>query len=78
MPRILRANLSELKITVEALPGESPGLGGRGLTSHILNKEVSPKTDPLGVDNKLILSGGILAGTMVPCNGRLSVGQRAL
>jgi aldehyde:ferredoxin oxidoreductase len=73
----MRVNLSELKVKVEEIPKEYQGLGGRGLTSHIIGREVPPKADPLGPENKLIFSAGILAGTAVPNTGRLSVGAKS-
>lgn len=77
MGKIMRVNLSDLKVTVEEVPKEYQGLGGRGLTSHIIGREVSPLADPLGTENKLIFSAGILAGTTVPSSGRLSVGAKS-
>jgi len=77
MGKIMRVNMSELKVSIEETPKEYQGLGGRSLTSHIVSKEVPPLADPLGVENKLIFSAGILAGTTVPNNGRLSVGAKS-
>jgi aldehyde:ferredoxin oxidoreductase len=77
MGKIMRVNLSELKVKVEDMPKEYRGLGGRGLSSHIVGREVPPKTDPLGPENKLIFSAGILAGTTAPNTGRLSVGAKS-
>jgi len=77
MEKIMRVNLSELKVKVEDIPKEYQGLGGRGLTSHIIGREVPPMADPIGLKNKLIFSAGILAGTTVPSSGRLSVGARS-
>ena len=77
MSKIMRVNMSELKVSVEEIPKEYQGLGGRSLTSHIVSKEVPPLADPLGTENKLIFSAGILAGTTVPNNGRLSVGAKS-
>jgi aldehyde:ferredoxin oxidoreductase len=77
MRKIMRVNLSELKANVEDIPKEYHELGGRGLTSHIISREVPPTTDPLGPKNKLIFSPGILAGTSVPSSGRLSVGAKS-
>ena len=77
MGKIMRINLSELKVVVEDMPKEYRGLGGRGLSSHIVGREVPPKADPLGPENKLIFSAGILAGTAVPNTGRLSVGAKS-
>ena len=77
MGKLMRVNLSELKVRVEDMPGESRGLGGRGLTSHIIGREVPPMADPLGPENKLIFSAGILGGTTVPSSGRFSVGAKS-
>jgi aldehyde:ferredoxin oxidoreductase len=77
MAKIMRVNLSELKIKVEDMPKEYRGLGGRGLSSHIVGGEVPPKADPFGPENKLIFSAGILAGTTIPNTGRLSVGAKS-
>src|SRR4030042_4583491 len=77
MVKIMRVNLSELKVKVEEMPKEYQGLGGRGLSSNIIGREVPPKADPLGPENKLIFSAGILAGTAVPNTGRLSVGAKS-
>jgi len=75
--KIMRIDLSKLKIKIEEMPKEYQGLGGRGLSSHIIGKEVPPKADPIGLENKLIFSAGILAGTTVPNTGRLSVGAKS-
>ena len=77
MAKILRVNMSKLKANLEDLPKEYQGLGGRALTSAIICKEVPPLADPLGTENKLIFSAGILAGTSVPNSGRLSVGGKS-
>jgi len=62
---------------LEDIPSHYVNLGGRGLTSQIISREVPPKADPLGPENKLIFAAGIFAGTSVPCNGRLSVGAKS-
>ena len=72
----MRVNLSELKVRVEDMSKEYQGLGGRGLSSHIVGREVPPKTDPLGPENKLIFSAGILAGTAIPNTGRTLCGSQ--
>jgi aldehyde:ferredoxin oxidoreductase len=77
MKKMMRVNLSELKCTMEDMPSEYQGLGGRGLSSHIIGAEVPPKADPLGPKNKLIFSTGILAGSAIPNTGRLSVGAKS-
>ncbi len=74
---ILRVNMSELKVTHEDLPEEWKLIGGRGLIAKIMNEEVPPDTDPLGPNNKLIIAGGPLAGTIGPQLGRTSVGAKS-
>ncbi len=75
--RILRVNMSELKVALEDLPEEWKLIGGRGLIAKVMNKEVPPDADPLGPENKLIVAGGPLAGTMAPQLGRISVGGKS-
>ena len=77
MAKILRINMSSLTVTTEEVPEPYRKYGGRGLTACILEREVPPACDPLGVENKLVWAPGILAGTAVPCSGRLSVGAKS-
>jgi aldehyde:ferredoxin oxidoreductase len=77
MAKILRINMSKLTATTEDVPEVYRKFGGRGLTSSIIAKEVPPKTDPLGLRNKLVFAPGILGGTAFPCSGRLSVGSKS-
>ena len=75
--KILRVNMTEATITVEDLPQEYRGLGGRGLTSTMINNDVPPSCDPLGPDNKLILAPGLLTGTMLVNTSGCPSGPRA-
>lgn len=52
-------------------------LAGRAFTSTIVAKEVKPTCHPLREFNKLVISPGLLAGTLAPSSGRLSVGGKA-
>ena len=52
-------------------------LGGRGLTSIMINTEVPPDCDPLGPDNKLIFAPGYLSGTPLINTSRLSIGAKS-
>jgi aldehyde:ferredoxin oxidoreductase len=63
--RCLRVNLTEGKHSIEELKPEllDTFMGGRGLGVKVLLDEVSPQTDPLSPENKLILSAGPLVGT---------------
>ncbi len=77
MRKILRADMTTLNVSLEDASPEYATLGGRGLTSAIINNEVPPGCIPLGQYNKLVIAPGILGGTGVPCSGRLSVGGKS-
>jgi len=72
---ILRIDLSSGKITKEALDlaEAEKFLGGRGLGTAILEREIDPKIDALSPANKLIVAAGPLSGTAVPTGGRYMV-----
>jgi aldehyde:ferredoxin oxidoreductase len=75
--RILRVDMTNLEAKFEDLPEDLAALGGRGMTSVIVAKEVPPTCDPLGPHNKLIFAPGIVTGTEAPTSGRLSVGGKS-
>ncbi len=77
MDRMLRVNMTTLSTKEEPYPDEWIALGGRALSAKILLKEVDPKCDPLGPDNKLIFAPGCLSGSMAPTSGRMSVGGKS-
>ena len=79
MDKILRINLGAdggPKYTEEPL-GDYAGLGGRALTSAIVHNEVPADCHPLGPENKLVMSPGLLSGTAASTSGRLSVGCKS-
>ncbi|MFP4070440.1 MAG: aldehyde ferredoxin oxidoreductase family protein [Desulfovibrionales bacterium] len=57
--------------------GDYAGLGGRALTSALINKEVPADCHPLGPENKLVIAPGMLSGTAAATSGRLSVGCKS-
>jgi aldehyde:ferredoxin oxidoreductase len=75
--KFIRVNMSEKTIQVEDVPQDYVGLGGRGLTSIMINAEVPPKCDPLGPENKLIIAPGFLSGTSLPNSSRISIGAKS-
>jgi aldehyde:ferredoxin oxidoreductase len=77
MKKLLRIDLSNKKFHYEDVPVAYANLGGRGLTSKIVSEEVPPRTDALGIENKLVFAPGILAATPAPNNSRLSVGGKS-
>ncbi len=74
--RFLRVNLSTGEVKVEEYGEElaKKWLGSRGgLAIYLLLKEMDPKADPLGPENKLIIAPGPLSGTSAPTGGRYNV-----
>ena len=69
--------MSDLSNKWEELPQEYETLAGRALTSAIISKEVEPTCHPLREKNKLVISPGLLSGTLAPSSGRLSVGAKS-
>jgi aldehyde:ferredoxin oxidoreductase len=70
--KILRVNLSTGKISKENTPAEVAKnfVGGRGFGAYFLFKEVPAHADPLGPENKLIVSSGPLSGLLIPGAGK--------
>jgi len=77
MARLLRINIQKKESSFEELSGDYAGLGGRGLTSRIIRKEVPPTCHPLSKDNKLVIATGLLTGTIAANTGRISVGGKS-
>jgi aldehyde:ferredoxin oxidoreductase len=75
--KILRIDMTQLKVEWEPVPAEYERLGGRALIAKILLAEVPPECDALGPKNKLILAPGLLGGTSLSSSGRLSVGGKS-
>jgi aldehyde:ferredoxin oxidoreductase len=75
--RILRVNMTNLEAKFEDFPADFAALGGRGLTSTIVAKEVDPLCHPLGASNKLVFAPGLVTGTAAPSSGRISVGAKS-
>jgi aldehyde:ferredoxin oxidoreductase len=74
--KILRINTRTKSYAFDDL-GDFAGLGGRALTSRIVNKEVPADCHPLSAANKLVFAGGILAPTNAANSGRVSVGAKS-
>ncbi|HTY24592.1 MAG TPA: aldehyde ferredoxin oxidoreductase C-terminal domain-containing protein, partial [Desulfomonilaceae bacterium] len=77
MRKLIRVDMSQGKLRYEDLAGEYERLGGRGLTSCIVAREVPPQCHALGPENKLIIASGLLSGTTCANSGRLSVGAKS-
>jgi len=75
--KFIRVNMTDQSITETNFPQEYMGLGGRGLTSILINTEVPADCDPLGPDNKLVFAGGLLTGTKLVNTSRMSIGAKS-
>ena len=75
--KFLRVDMSTKSVNVEDVPQEYMGLGGRGLTSIMINADVPATCDPLGPENKLIVAPGVLSGTSLVNTSRVSIGAKS-
>ncbi len=77
MSKILRVDMSRLRVSEEPAPEAYRLLGGRALTSHIIADEVDAAIDPLSPGSKLVFAPGLLGGTAVTTSGRTSFGAKS-
>ena len=75
--KFIKVDMQELSVKKTEVPQAYAGLGGRGLTSLMINKEVPATCDPLGPENKLIIAPGYLSGTVLVNSSRLSIGAKS-
>ncbi len=77
--KILRVDLSDRNIITEE-PDDKfyrRYFGGTALIGYYLLKELEPGIDPLGPDNKLIFSSGVITGIPTAGSGRNGVGAKS-
>jgi len=79
MGKILRINLSSKRYRYEDLSEHLlvNYIGGRGFAIKFLWDELKPKTDPLSLENKIILATGPLSGVFLPSSGKLVVATKS-
>ena len=77
--KLLRINLTTKQISLEKIPESVvyDYVGGTGYISYYLYKELEPKIDPLGSENKIIIATGPATGTRIPITGRYAVGTKS-
>jgi aldehyde:ferredoxin oxidoreductase len=73
----VRINMTDRSSKIEEVPQAYKFMAGRGLTSNLVAKEVPPLSHPLGANNKLVFSPGIVTGTSSPTSARISVGGKS-
>ena len=73
--RLLRINLSNKTYIEEDIPleYEKKFIGGKGIGTKYLVKELEPHIDPLGPENKFIIASGPLTGTSAPSSSRYEI-----
>ncbi len=75
--KIIRVDMGTKTISNEDMEPVFTGMGGRGLTSFIINDEVPPECDPLGPDNRLVFAPGYLSGSPLVNTCRFSIGAKS-
>ncbi len=71
-----RVNMADLSVKTEE-GALYQGLGGRALSSRIIDSEVTATDHALGEGNKLVFVTGLLSGTGAPNAGRMSLGAKS-
>ena len=73
--KIAYINLSTGEVRTSPIPAEvrRKFLGGRGLDAYLLYNHTEKDVDPLGPDNALIFSGGLLTATCASATARTHV-----
>ncbi len=77
--KIAYIDLSTGEIKVSPIPIEmrKAYLGGRGLDMYLLYNHLKPGVDPLGPDNVLTVSAGLLVGTLASASARTHIGAKS-
>ncbi len=76
---ILRVDLNSQEISTEHPDAlfYRRYMGGWGFIANFLLREVKPRSDPLGPDNKLIIAPGVVTGAPVAGSGRGAIGAKS-
>jgi aldehyde:ferredoxin oxidoreductase len=75
--KFLIIDMSRGSISEAPLPEHYALLGGRALSSALVDELSPADCDPLGEANTLVFAPGLLGGTPMPNTGRLSVGAKS-
>ena len=72
---ILHVDFTERKITTKGIGADVTRqfLGGLGINTWLLYRHTGPSTEPLGPENVVLLSPGLLTGTDAPTSPRVEV-----
>jgi aldehyde:ferredoxin oxidoreductase len=75
--KIVDIDLATLSVREQEAPEDLRRLGGRGLTSTLIQRETDPLCHPLAPENLLVIAPGLLAGTGLSSANRLSAGAKS-
>lgn len=77
--KIAYVDLSTGEVRKELIPEKMRKmyLGGRGIDVYLLYNHIPPGIDPLGPENVLTVSAGLLGGTLAPSSGRCALGAKS-
>ena len=75
--RLIRVDMTNQTVKIDAFPEAWKLLGGRGLSARILVEECDATCDPLGPGNVLVMAPGVISGTAAPTSGRISIGGKS-
>ncbi len=73
--KMLEVDLTTVETLEKTIPRETSRrfLGGLGLNTWLLYTHTGPETDPLGPENVVLMSPGLLTGTEAPTSPRVEV-----
>jgi len=77
--KILRVDLTDRRVWTEEQDDlfYRRYLGGAGVSSYYLLKELKPRVDPLSPENILVFAPGPVTGTSIPGASRLCIGAKS-
>ncbi len=77
--RVLEVDLTTRTFSVYTVTQEERRLylGGKGLGLKLIYDRIQPGIDPLGPDNILAITPGVLMGTGAPCTGRFATATKS-
>jgi len=77
--KIAYIDLSTGEVRKELIPEKMRQmyLGGRGIDVYLLYNHIPPGIDPLGPENVLTVSAGLIGGTLAPSSGRCHIGGKS-
>jgi len=77
--QIARINLTDRTVKIEKLNENfyKKYLGGRNIAAYFMLKEIPENIDPLGSENKLVVTTSILTGTPIPGSARHTIAAKS-